>query len=494
MDVICPLDVEFSDKISLLLKPPSPNDVQNYFDKIIEERQCLGLKIKQDGEFGKCVLAESEFKEGDLVLKDQMLVGAQHSSNKVDCLVCSYCFRFIGSIELQIGRKLYLQQLGLSVRKECDTETHSHISKKCRLDDSSDEEDDSFRTSHNEGSCSYSQQKETIPLSQEVLESLLKGDVKLPYADKFNLPSSVPCPGGCDEAQYCSKSCADADWELFHSLLCTGKNSVSTSRESILNFIEHANETNDIFILAAKTISSTISRYKKLKAAQTEHRERFTGQNGIDSSEFSFLLEAWKPVSMGYKRRWWECVALPDDVDSCDEASFRMEIKELAFKSLDLLKKAIFDKECAPLFSLEIYGQIIGMFELNNLDLVVASPVEDYFLYVDDLPDKEKAEAERITRPLLDALGDDYSACCEGSAFFPLQSCMNHSCCPNAKAFKREEDKDGQATIIALQPISKGEEITISYIDEDLPFEERQALLADYGFRCKCKKCREDDP
>jgi hypothetical protein len=26
-----------------------------------------------------------------------------------------------------------------------------------------------------------------------------------------------------------------------------------------------------------------------------------------------------------------------------------------------------------------------------------------------------------------------------GTAFFPLQSCMNHSCCPNAKAFKRDE-------------------------------------------------------
>lgn len=26
-----------------------------------------------------------------------------------------------------------------------------------------------------------------------------------------------------------------------------------------------------------------------------------------------------------------------------------------------------------------------------------------------------------------------------GTAFFPLQSCMNHSCCPNGKAFKREE-------------------------------------------------------
>lgn len=35
-------------------------------------------------------------------------------------------------------------------------------------------------------------------------------------------------------------------------------------------------------------------------------------------------------------------------------------------------------------------------------------------------------------------------------------------------------------------------QITISYIDEGLPFEERQALLADYGFRCECSKCLEE--
>lgn len=37
-------------------------------------------------------------------------------------------------------------------------------------------------------------------------------------------------------------------------------------------------------------------------------------------------------------------------------------------------------------------------------------------------------------------------------------------------------------------------QITISYVDEDLPFEERQASLADYGFRCKCPKCIEEEP
>jgi hypothetical protein len=37
-------------------------------------------------------------------------------------------------------------------------------------------------------------------------------------------------------------------------------------------------------------------------------------------------------------------------------------------------------------------------------------------------------------------------------------------------------------------------QVTVSYIDEDLPFEDRQALLADYGFKCRCNACLEQDP
>jgi len=37
-------------------------------------------------------------------------------------------------------------------------------------------------------------------------------------------------------------------------------------------------------------------------------------------------------------------------------------------------------------------------------------------------------------------------------------------------------------------------QITISYVDEDLPYEERQASLADYGFRCRCPKCIKEEP
>jgi hypothetical protein len=34
---------------------------------------------------------------------------------QIDCLVCSFCFCFIGSIELQIGMRVYLKDLGFFV-------------------------------------------------------------------------------------------------------------------------------------------------------------------------------------------------------------------------------------------------------------------------------------------------------------------------------------------------------------------------------------------
>lgn len=37
-------------------------------------------------------------------------------------------------------------------------------------------------------------------------------------------------------------------------------------------------------------------------------------------------------------------------------------------------------------------------------------------------------------------------------------------------------------------------QVTISYVDEELPYKERQTLLADYGFRCRCTKCMEEEP
>ncbi|PQM35071.1 histone-lysine N-methyltransferase ATXR2 [Prunus yedoensis var. nudiflora] len=210
MESDCPIDAELRSEISALLIPPSPAQVDEYLDELIKSsnRHCHGIKVKQNGELGKGVYADLGFKEGELLLKDQMLVGLQHSSNKIDCLVCSFCFRFIGSVELQIGRRLYLQELGVSASQGC-----------CQTDYSSEDED-SRDSGPSSSSC-----KEKVPLPKGFAESLMKGGLKLPYSDKFPLPPAVLCHGGCGEAYYCSKLCAESDWDLSHSLLCTGEKS-----------------------------------------------------------------------------------------------------------------------------------------------------------------------------------------------------------------------------------------------------------------------------
>ncbi|XP_020527184.1 histone-lysine N-methyltransferase ATXR2 isoform X7 [Amborella trichopoda] len=368
METICSLDIQYSKAISTLLASPSPQALQGYFDQLLAKRQCSGIKIRQSNDVGKGVYAEANYMEGDLVLKDQMLVGTQHVSNKVDALVCSYCFRYIGSIELQIGRKLYLQGLGKGEGEEFELGTSKHIQKEgCLAESLHLRENHSVMAGHSDSdsaSSSKSEDNAYLPLPKEVIESLINGELVLPYSKEFVLPSVISCVGGCAEEHYCSKSCAEADWESCHSLLCMGERSGCRNMEALARFTEHANGTNDIFHLAAKVISSTILKCEKFKAAQFKDNEPYFGPNALGTN---LLLEAWRPFSMGYKRRWWDCVALPNDIDCNQEASFRMQMRELAFTSLQLLKDSIFCEDYAPLFSLEIYGNIIGMFELNNL-------------------------------------------------------------------------------------------------------------------------------
>ncbi|EPS66842.1 hypothetical protein M569_07933, partial [Genlisea aurea] len=264
-------DAQLSSQISALLNPPCRPQVQEYFEALVADRQSPGLKVKADGEHGKGVYSEVNFQEGDLVLKDGMLVGVQHSSNKIDCLVCSFCFRFIGSIGLQIGRKLYLEELGISSSDHCGSTYNSSSGK-----------------SH---------------ISGVTIQSLMEGTLNLPYSEKFPLPEVVSCPGKCNEAYYCSKSCAEADWDASHSLLCTGHGSSSQKTTSLLKFIKHANETNDIFILAAKVISFTILRYRRLKAARVQQNGKHKSFNLSNDILFTLLLKAWMPFSMGYKKR-----------------------------------------------------------------------------------------------------------------------------------------------------------------------------------------------
>ena len=53
-----------------------------------------------------------------------------------------------------------------------------------------------------------------------------------------------------------------------------------------------------------------------------------------------------------------------------------------------------------------------------------------------------------------------------------------------------EGDIDGAAVLTAKGAIRVGDEITISYIDEDDALADREEALRDYGFTCQCARCR----
>jgi SET domain-containing protein len=80
-----------------------------------------------------------------------------------------------------------------------------------------------------------------------------------------------------------------------------------------------------------------------------------------------------------------------------------------------------------------------------------------------------------------------------GNGIFLIHSCLNHSCKPNAEVVGGLADtNDTQIKVVALRNIKKGEEITISYIEQpnkkDVA-ERRKELKGTYLFQCNCEKC-----
>jgi hypothetical protein len=260
---------------------------------------------------------------------------------------------------------------------------------------------------------------------------------------------------------------------------------------AVAEFWSHTRSTNDVFGLAAQLLASVaLAADASLSSASS------SGAPPSAAARAGALAAAWEPYAVAHRLPWWECVSLPEDVPRSGEASFRDALRRLADGSRRRLAAALptLSASYPALFALRTYASVVGLFELNNLDVVVESPVENYFLLIDDLPSPERETAQRITSPLLDALDSDYATPLDGTGFFAFVACANHACDAAAMSQKGEEDIDGGAVLVAARDIAAGEEVTICYIDaEEASVRKRRAALADYGFVCDCARCAEDD-
>ncbi|NWX35778.1 SMYD4 protein, partial [Notiomystis cincta] len=73
------------------------------------------------------------------------------------------------------------------------------------------------------------------------------------------------------------------------------------------------------------------------------------------------------------------------------------------------------------------------------------------------------------------------------TAFFPVLSLLNHSCCPNTSV----SFSGTAATVRASQPIPSGQEVFHCYGPHQcrMGVAERQQLLSQYFFECRCQAC-----
>ena len=77
-----------------------------------------------------------------------------------------------------------------------------------------------------------------------------------------------------------------------------------------------------------------------------------------------------------------------------------------------------------------------------------------------------------------------------GQALMGAGSFFNHSCVPNTMNISNMETTGATVTFTTVRAVKKGEELTISYLDEGAPVAERRAALRKhYGFTCTCPKC-----
>ena len=169
---------------------------------------------------------EQDFAEGEVLFREPPLVGELHATSRAAAPACGHCFRHIGSVELQIARRI----LAAAAAQLNDQEQQEGANVASGAATASAQQDGDSRgaaLSASDGACEPTDADSDRAaalhgVDADLVQALQDGNEKLPHSAQVPLPEIVPCPGGCDEEAYCSAACARAAWDGYHRLLCTG--------------------------------------------------------------------------------------------------------------------------------------------------------------------------------------------------------------------------------------------------------------------------------
>ena len=412
---------------------------QSYYD--INNKN-TGFEIRTDPVKGKGLFALKRFEVGDIVLMERALVAAQNIDERFTP-VCEHCL--------------------------VSLESPSEIVKR-------------------------------VTRSGEMVATFEKSAAK--FSPPF--PAIIRCVQ-CDMTRFCSEACREEGMRLHHHAMCTAKMS-EKGRSALKAFLEHPwqqggvdyTDTNGV---ALRLVARCLSQYRT--NAVKSLAEAFQPLNQlirapIDRFHFSFLL---KPEGTTEEEAWADFVkhrAAPELAPEVVEAEAAAgNITKAAMVRIGYeWMVTLFDltAEEKAVITEPVWSELLGAVLLNGQERTPNSP---YTLFMRKARESDSSFLREF-HAAVKAKGfdpTDFRSSTKGQAIYPIGCLFNHSCRPNLEVQYDEEINNETLVAYCKAPIAVGDELCISYIDEEMDFRGRQQQLEEhYLFRCGCPACAEEAP
>ncbi|GAB0198083.1 SET and MYND domain-containing protein 4 [Grus japonensis] len=314
-------------------------------------------------------------------------------------------------------------------------------------------------------------------------------DTRVTNADLYchrclrQLLASVPCRG-CSYAKYCSQNCADVAWEQYHRTEC----SLGALLLTLGVFCHVALRTVLLagFAEVSRLVEWSHDDDKDLHNLEarckhpSEAPDTRTGTRGIpgcnDNGQYQSSYQAVFNL-------------LPHAEKHSPEHKFLCMLSVVAIcKQLQEagLEAAVLNQESSEKWSKpKTCEKTSG--ELSPELKIMAEAMLRHVLQL-------QCNAQAITVMQESGSGDgavvNKKPVRLATAFFPVLSLLNHSCCPNTSV----SFSGTAATVRASQPIPSGQEIFHCYGPHRcrMRVAERQQLLSQYFFECHCQACLDE--
>eukprot|EP01064_Diplonema_japonicum_P031740 TRINITY_DN5769_c0_g4_i1.p1 TRINITY_DN5769_c0_g4~~TRINITY_DN5769_c0_g4_i1.p1 ORF type:complete len:416 (+),score=89.84 TRINITY_DN5769_c0_g4_i1:45-1250(+) len=298
-------------------------------------------------------------------------------------------------------------------------------------------------------------------------------EVEVPCIAKYPSQNVEQCDNtatGCKQL-YSSKELKTIAWYRYHQVLCKGL----MSSEEVKALEEYEKESwiqggidySDTFHLALHFMAIMFSGVKLGSSVE----EVFT--------PFSYLISCpWERFTFTY-------LLDKDQTPQGDSEEDRRTKEETLAKAMRLMRTIFQVGENDELLTEHRFTRILGAVLLNGQERVPNSPWACYQMWLRTNGTRQEYKSMKS----FSKNNPDLASSTKGQGVYRVCSCFNHSCEPNIQVMY-SDDNDETLVVHAIREIKKGDELCISYIDEDASYNTRQEQLRDhYLFTCICPKC-----